>query len=43
MNSFDVELRRLVDEWRERGASLASIIADLRAEIESLEDLDETE
>lgn len=36
MTNFENELRRLSDEWRERGDDLDSMMRALRAEIEFL-------
>ncbi len=39
MVSFDEQLRSLVEEWRSKGMSDKDIIAALRDEIESINDL----
>lgn len=39
MDNFERQLRQLVEDWRQKGASDESIIEALRDEIESLNDL----
>ncbi len=39
MNSFEVELRTLIDVWRERGTPLKELIEILEDEADSLQDL----
>lgn len=39
MTNFAEELRRLTDEWREKGETDDSIITALKDELESLQDM----
>lgn len=40
MSSFDNDLRELTAQWLEKGSDIQSLIEALRAEIESLLDLE---
>ncbi len=40
MNSFEIELRTLVDVWRQRGTLLSELIEVLNDEVENLEELE---